>query len=200
LNELLAEQAEAAELGRDALDGAMQAARLTERLLAAGGRQARHPEPVELDALLPILAAVIGADLGPAVEVAVEIAEPLPPVLADPAQLQQILAELAANAAAAMPAGGRFALIAGPVRLDGADHVRLEVRDTGPGMPPDVLARAFEPFFTTKRGERGAGLGLSLVHSLVRQSGGHVELSSAPGAGTSVRVYLPGCPPDCPPS
>ncbi len=123
-------------------------------------------------------------------------------VAGDPAQLHQILMNLAANAVQAMPKGGRLLLNAAvvvrdaPLRLHTGTlrtgrHVAFTVTDTGTGMSADVLSRAFDPFFTTKAKGVGTGLGLSLVHSIARELGGLVDVSSVPGQGSSFTVYLP---------
>jgi len=124
------------------------------------------------------------------------------PCRADPGQLQNALLNLVVNARDAMPHGGQIFVDVGDVVLDAAyaatqaevtpgDYVRLAVRDTGTGMPPEVLARVFDPFFTTKEFGRGNGLGLSMVFGFAKQSGGHVAAESTPGEGTVVTLYLP---------
>ena len=121
---------------------------------------------------------------------------------ADPTQLQTALLNLAVNAADAMPEGGQLMIEVSNVRLDAdyaatnpgareGEFLRLALSDTGSGMPADVIARAFDPFFTTKPVGKGSGLGLSMVHGFVSQSGGHVNIYSEPGLGTTVSLYLP---------
>ncbi len=122
-------------------------------------------------------------------------------VRVDPAQIEQVLMNLAVNARDAMPRGGALVLEtanvdAPPPGADGAlpghgGYVALTVRDTGHGMDETTRARAFEPFFTTKAGLGGTGLGLAMVYGIVQQSGGHLQLESEPGRGTSVRILLP---------
>jgi signal transduction histidine kinase len=112
----------------------------------------------------------------------------LPCISADANQLSQILMNLLLNAAQATPPGGKIMILADKVRF--AEVVELRVRDTGTGIPADILPHIFEPFFTTKRG-KGTGLGLSITQSYVRSHGGDIQVESIPGLGTTVRVTLP---------
>src|SRR5262249_9922141 len=148
---------------------------------------------------------------GGLVEVKVRVEPDLWPVYADPAQVGQVLMNLVLNARDAMPRGGRVTVEVGNVTLEenqvrlgeGAEKaesaegppprefLRLRVRDTGEGIPPEVQAKVFEPFFTTKEHGKGTGLGLAVVHGLVRQHGGWVECSSKVGEGSTFDVYLP---------
>ena len=112
----------------------------------------------------------------------------LPSITADSNQLSQILMNLLLNAAQATPPGGRITILADKVKF--AELIELRVRDTGSGIPADILPHVFEPFFTTKRG-RGTGLGLSITQSYVRSHGGDIQVESIPGYGTTIRVTLP---------
>jgi signal transduction histidine kinase len=112
----------------------------------------------------------------------------LPSITADSNQLSQILMNLLLNAAQATQPGGRITILADKVKF--AEFVELRVRDTGTGIPADILPHVFEPFFTTKRG-RGTGLGLSITQTYVRSHGGDIQVESIPGYGTTVRVTLP---------
>jgi signal transduction histidine kinase len=112
----------------------------------------------------------------------------LPYISADANQLSQILMNLLLNAAEATPPGGTITVLAEKVRL--AEVIELRVRDTGCGIPADILPHVFEPFFTTKRG-KGTGLGLSITQNYVRSHGGHIQVESVPESGTTVRVTLP---------
>lgn len=112
----------------------------------------------------------------------------LPAITADSNQLSQILMNLLLNAAQATAPGGRITILADKVKF--AEFIELRVRDTGCGIPADILPHVFEPFFTTKRG-RGTGLGLSITQAYVRSHGGEIQVESIPGYGTTVRVTLP---------
>ncbi|MGE5145134.1 MAG: PAS domain S-box protein, partial [Candidatus Eiseniibacteriota bacterium] len=182
--------------------GAIRAAELTRRLLAFSRRQSLRPVAFDLNELVTGMTALLQRTLGAEIELATELAADLVPALADPGQVESVLLNLAVNARDAMPAGGRLTVATATVELDeeyawSHDEVRpgayvlLTVTDTGDGMTPETAERAFEPFFTTKEVGKGTGLGLSMVYGFVKQSGGHVELSSAVGRGTTVKVYLP---------
>ncbi|MBI1737583.1 MAG: HAMP domain-containing protein [Candidatus Rokubacteria bacterium] len=117
--------------------------------------------------------------------------EPLPHVLADPNQLDQLLINLTVNAIEAAPEGGWVGIEAAAAARDGRDGVCLVVRDTGPGIPDDLRARVFEPFFTTKPPGRGTGLGLTICRDIVKEHGGEIRVEENPGGGTAVSVWLP---------
>ena len=138
--------------------------------------------------MLPMLRQTLGAGI----VLAAEIADAPLPVRFDRAQLELVLLNLAANAAHAMPDGGR-AMLALQAR-DGAMHLALS--DTGHGMAADVAARALEPFFTTKPAGQGTGLGLAVAADLLGDAGGGIRLETAPGAGTTVHLTLPLAPDD----
>jgi CheY-like chemotaxis protein len=131
--------------------------------------------------------------LGEDVSFQTDVERPLRRVEADPTQMEQVLVNLVVNARDAMPSGGelRIELANATGALDGANAVRVTVRDTGDGMPPHVVERAFEPFYTTKPKGEGTGLGLATVYGIVTQTGGTVEIQSAPGAGTTIELLLP---------
>jgi signal transduction histidine kinase len=115
----------------------------------------------------------------------------LPPVLVDPGHLQQVLINLLTNAIEATPAGGRVVVTGVPRADDGRPGVALEVRDTGSGIPEEVLPRIFDPFFSTKPAREGAGLGLAICRDLVRSNGSDIQVASTPGQGTTFTVWIP---------
>jgi signal transduction histidine kinase/CheY-like chemotaxis protein len=172
-----------------------RAARLVRQLLAFSRKQALEPQVVDVNALVAETARMLRPLLGEDVKVVTRLAPALARARVDPAQIDQVLMNLAVNARDAMPRGGTLALEtanveAGPGVPSGA-WVALTVRDTGEGMDEATRARAFEPFFTTKAGLGGTGLGLAMVYGIVQQSGGIVTLDSEPGRGSSFRILLP---------
>ena len=186
----------------NAMQGAERAAALTQRLLAFSRRQPLSPKPLHLDRVVEGLSDLLKRALGELVRLDISGCPDLWPVEADPNQIESALLNLAVNARDAMAEGGTLTIETGNAHLDDAyvathayvvpgDYVMVAVSDTGTGMPAQVLARIFEPFFTTKEIGRGTGLGLSQVYGFVKQSGGHVEVLSEPGQGTTVKLYLP---------
>ncbi|PCD02215.1 hybrid sensor histidine kinase/response regulator [Sphingomonas spermidinifaciens] len=188
---------------RRLIDGALQSAEraktLVQRLLAFARRQPLQATAVDVATLVDEMAGLIGSTVGPNIEVRVELAPDLPPALADANQLEMALLNLAVNARDAMPRGGRLTIAAGreSVRTQHASglahghYVRLSVSDIGSGMDETTLRRAVEPFFSTKGIGKGTGLGLSMVHGLAAQLGGGMNISSLPGEGTTVTLWLP---------
>jgi PAS domain S-box-containing protein len=177
---------------------ARRAAELTRRLLTFSRKEALVIGPVDLDELTTGLAPLLQRLMGSDVTLRLQIAPGLPRVSGDPAQLEQILLNFAANARDAMPKGGTLSISLSPaVVAAGAAspapgrYVRLVVADTGVGMPADVVAHVFEPFFTTKARGEGTGLGLAIVYGVVKQHGGAISVTSAPGAGTRFDVLFP---------
>jgi signal transduction histidine kinase/CHASE3 domain sensor protein len=175
---------------------------LTSQLLAFARKQPLTPTPIDLSATLPELVPLLRRTLGEHIEVRFVDTAGLWPAMADPAQLESAVLNLALNARDAMPGGGRLTIEMVNKVLDEeyarshaevtpGDYVMVAVSDTGHGMTPDVVARVFEPFFTTKTEGRGTGLGLAMVFGFVKQSGGHIKVYSEPGEGTSVKIYLP---------
>jgi signal transduction histidine kinase len=173
---------------------------LTRQLLAFSRRQHLSPRTMDLNLMLQEFGLLVKQAVGEAVSIVPELGEGPLNVHVDPAQLETALLNLAMNARDAMPDGGqlivRSARSAGPDGVPSreapaAGWICVEVADTGMGMAPELVERIFEPFFTTKEVGKGSGLGLSQVYGFVRQSGGHVRVSSRQGEGSSFRLYLP---------
>ncbi len=173
------------------MGAAERAARLVRQLLAFSRKQVLEPQVVDLNALVSDTARMIRPLLGEDVRIATRLAPALGRVRVDPAQIDQVLMNLAVNARDAMPRGGTLSLETANVGDGPGGQVALVVRDTGLGMDEATRAHLFEPFFTTKGGSGGTGLGLSMVYGIVRQSGGQITVESEPGLGSSFRIVLP---------
>ena len=181
---------------------AARGATLTQRLLAFSRRQPLQPQPVDLGKLVGEMSDLFKRTVGETVRIQTELRDDVWRANIDPHQLETALLNLVINSRDAMPGGGTVTIATSNVTLRNEELVRspdvipgqyilLAVRDTGSGMPADVLARAFEPFFTTKEMGQGTGLGLSMVYGFIKQSGGHIEIESRAGKGTTIRMYLP---------
>jgi PAS domain S-box-containing protein len=201
LEERFAPGSEELELTQAAIEGATQGAELIRRLLAFARRQPLAPKLSDIGPVLEAAAQLFRRTLGESITLEVKLADGLWPVLVDVAQLESSLLNLAVNARDAMPDGGVIIIEAENVTLDGGavvfnpeavagDYLMISLSDTGSGMKPEIISRVFEPFFTTKGG-RGTGLGLSMVHGFVKQSGGHTRIYSELGRGTTISIYLP---------
>ena len=200
-----------------AASSAARAATLTQRLLAFARRQPLDPRPVEANRLIGGMEELLRRTLGPSIDLELDLADGLWPILCDPNQLENAILNLAINARDAMPDGGRLSIETANIRLDTADaaalggevrageHVEIRIADSGVGMDAETRTRAFEPFFTTKPIGQGTGLGLSMLYGFVTQSGGHVRIESEAAEGTLFRLVLPrhhgaaGAPPDAAP-
>ena len=192
----------APELIEAATKAARRGAELNRTLLAFSRRQRLAPTPVAVTDLINGMAGMLMRTLGEQVQVIVASRADLPAAMADPAQLETALLNLAVNARDAMPHGGKLTIETAATYLDEhyasleADvrpgpYVLIAVSDTGTGMTPEVRRRAFEPFFTTKETGKGSGLGLAMVYGFVKQSGGHLKIYSELGHGTTIKIYLP---------
>jgi two-component system, cell cycle sensor histidine kinase and response regulator CckA len=182
------------------------AAHLIRQLLAFGRPQSAAAAPVDVGVVIGRAAALVRPAIGSEVTVLVDNSAPLWPVCIDSGQLEQVLLNLALNARDAMPQGGTLLISAQNFTLEKprrfqetelrpGPYVLIRIGDTGMGMTDAVIDRAFEPFFTTKPAGKGTGLGLSVVYGIIHGSGGFLEINSAPGAGTEMRIYLPPCVP-----
>ena len=185
-----------------AMYGARSAAQLTQRLLAFSRRQALDPVRVDMNRLVTDMTDLLKRSLGEQINVETVLGAGLWPAFIDPNQLENALLNLALNARAAMPDGGCLTIETANTYLDDAyarrfgdiepgQYVVLCVTDTGTGIPANVIDHVFEPFFSTKAAGEGSGLGLSMVHGFVKQSGGHVRIYSEESHGTTVKLYLP---------
>jgi PAS domain S-box-containing protein len=175
---------------------------VTRQLLAFGRRQASRPRLFALGDVVSSMDKMLRRLIGPEIEIEIACGEVPVMVRADPGQWEQVVMNLAINARDAMPKGGRLTIRVDEVEVDEASAVtltegqegryaRLSVSDSGHGMTEQVRAKLFEPFFTTKEQGKGTGLGLSIVYGIVKQSGGHISVSSEPGRGAMFQIYLP---------
>jgi two-component system, NtrC family, sensor kinase len=179
-----------------------RAAELTKRLLAFSRNQPLDPRPIDINLLVADMSDLLGRTLGETISIETVRGGGLWLTEVDKTQLESALLNLAINARDAMPGGGKLTIETGNAFLDEAycasaggiepgQYVMIAMSDTGTGMSADVISKAFDPFFTTKPAGAGTGLGLSQVHGFIKQSGGHVQIYSELGEGTTVRVYLP---------
>jgi signal transduction histidine kinase/CheY-like chemotaxis protein len=166
-------------------------AKLSSQLLSFARKQPLQPDAIALRDVFANIDLLLKRAVGERVEVRLEIGDDAWNVKVDPQQLENVILNLALNASDAMPTGGALTIAADNLTRDGVDVVHLRFSDTGEGMPAEVKARAFEPFFSTKGVGKGTGLGLSMAYGFVKQSGGDIDIDSAPGAGTTVHILLP---------
>ena len=179
-----------------AKEGANRAADLTRRLLAFARQQPLQPQVIDANQLVAKMTELLERTLGGGISIETDLPEGLWHICADPGQLENALLNLCVNARDAMDGEGTLRIKtrncpAHDVAGGTEDHVILSISDTGPGMSPEVLARAFEPFFTTKSVTKGTGLGLAQVDGFVRQTGGYVAIDSQLGKGVTVEISLP---------
>ncbi|WP_279478960.1 response regulator [Aureimonas sp. SK2] len=186
---------------RNALAGVSRGAKLASQLLAFGRRQALEPKVVNVTRFVRGMDDMLRRAIGEGVEVETVFGGGLWNTFIDPTQIENALLNLAINARDAMDGQGKLTIELGNAHLDddyarrhevtAGQYVMLAVSDTGSGMSPEIIERVFEPFFTTKAEGKGSGLGLSMVYGFVKQSGGHVNIYSEVGQGTTIRLYLP---------
>jgi PAS domain S-box-containing protein len=170
---------------------AERAATLTKQLLVFSRRDTVRPDVLDVNHVVEDAQTLLARTLGEDVELSVRLGESLGPIYADRGKMEQVLMNLVVNARDAMPDGGSLTIETAALELDSGPHVRLEVADTGRGMPPEVVEKAFEPFFTTKEKGRGTGLGLATVYGIVTEAGGHIAIRSEEGRGTAFAIHLP---------
>jgi PAS domain S-box-containing protein len=178
-----------------------RAALLTSQLLAFSRDQVLRPRIVDLSQVVRGMGSLLSRIIGEDLQVVEELADDLPPIRVDPAQLEHVIINLAVNARDAMPTGGTLTLVTAldPVGPDAAEslgiapgrYVTLRVTDTGVGMDESTRRRIFEPFFTTKPTGQGTGLGLAMAHGVILQSGGGIQVQSRPGEGSTFTLRFP---------
>ena len=179
-----------------------RASDLTRQLLAFSRRQVLRPRIVDLNTLVTEMRGMLHRLIGEDIQLSTRLSALPLRVRADPAQIEQVIMNLAVNARDAMPEGGSLEIVTERVRVASdtpagrpgippGDYCLMRVRDTGTGMGPEILQRLFEPFFTTKEKGKGTGLGLSTAYGIVQQSGGHISCRSTPGRGTVFMIHLP---------
>jgi PAS domain S-box-containing protein len=178
---------------------ASECAQLTKQLLAIGRKQDLHPSAISLNTLVVDYESTIRDLIGPRVQLVIKLHPESGSFSADRAQIQRVIANLVTNARDAMPDGGQLTISTSPVIVGGfrpmlmnpGIYTRLSVTDTGSGLSDEIQSHIFEPFFTTKPPGKGSGLGLSIVHGIVSQSGGHIRVHSRPGQGTTIEIFFP---------
>ena len=201
LEDFTGAEPDAEQLRAEALAGALHGSELTRQLLAFARRQPLHPAQVQPNQLILAISRLLARLLGEHIELKLDLAADPWSVSVDSAQLEAALTNLVSNARDAMGNGGILTIATTNVCVDGrvaadnpglspGDHVRIEVTDTGAGIPAHIVGNIFEPFFTTKAQGKGTGLGLSTVFGFARQSGGHVAVRSQPGLGATFSLYL----------
>ncbi|MGH7071362.1 MAG: response regulator [Acetobacteraceae bacterium] len=202
LEQELEARSELLEMVREGIEATLSGSELTGRLLAIGQSQELKPEVTDLGEVLSDMVRMLRRVLDERVEIEFTLGPQLWDVRIDRSRLEGCLLNLAINSRDAMPEGGRLILAAFNTVLEAEantsarterNFVELTVRDTGVGMPPEIRERALQPFFTTKPSGQGSGLGLSIVHGFVAQSGGQLEIASLVGGGTTVTLRLPRC-------
>jgi PAS domain S-box-containing protein len=184
----------------EAIDMAVSRAEtLTRQLLTFSRRQRLNPQPIDIGQRIEAFREVLQSSLHGAVQMTVVTPPDLWPVAVDLGEFELALVNIAVNARDAMPDGGRFGIEARNVTLTKDDHglelegefVALVFKDSGVGIPEDILPKVIEPFFTTKQVNKGTGLGLSQVYGLAHQSGGAISIESTLGEGSTITLYLP---------
>jgi PAS domain S-box-containing protein len=184
------------------LGSGQRAADLVKQLMAFSRKQVIEPKVLDLNEVMANMDKMLQRIIGEDIELKTNLSPKLWPVKVDPAQIEQVIVNLAVNARDAMPEGGRLTLettnialsedyIAQHWEAQPGDYVLLGISDSGVGMSQEVQAHIFEPFFTTKEKGQGTGLGLATVFGIVKQSGGNIQVYSEEGRGTSFKIYLP---------
>ncbi len=202
LGRMVRSDGSATEVCDEAREAALRCADLIRGLLAFARRQPLTPRELDVNALIQETTRLLNRTLGQTIEIKLHLDATLCPAIADAAQLQSAVVNLAMNARDAMPRGGQLDIRTRNTDLDAeyaahragviaGSYVLIEISDAGTGISPEIIGQIFEPFFTTKESGRGTGLGLAMVFGFVKQSGGHLDVYSEPGHGTTFRMYLP---------
>ena len=187
-----------------ALTAARNGATIVSQMLAFARKRMLQPLILDLNQTLREIEILVGRSCNESVELKFDLADDIPPIEADPSELQSALINLVINACDAMPDGGTLTIgsarrtLQSHPHLSPGDYVVLTVQDTGTGMTDDVRQHAFEPFFTTKEIGKGTGLGLSAVYGMARQLGGDVNIVTSEGRGTTIELLLPAAAPGTP--
>ena len=186
----------------EAQDAARKGSDLTRQLLAFARKQELEPRDTSINEMVRGMESLVARTIGENIELKVETMAGDPRSLIDPSQLESAILNLAINARDAMPNGGKLTVETQAAYLDRfyteknpdvvpGHYVLVAVSDSGTGMAPELLEKVFQPFFTTKGPGKGSGLGLSMVYGFIKQSGGHIQVYSEVGHGTSIKMYLP---------
>ena len=186
----------------EAQDAATKGSDLTRQLLAFARKQELEPKDTSVNDMVRGMESLVARTIGENIELKVETMGGDPRSLIDPSQLESAILNLAINARDAMPNGGKLTIETQSAYLDRfyaeknpdvvpGHYVLVAVSDSGTGMAPELLEKVFQPFFTTKAAGKGSGLGLSMVYGFIKQSGGHIQVYSEVGHGTSIKMYLP---------
>ncbi len=181
------------------LDASETGANLVRGLLSFSGKQAFHPVPMDLNALIRRSVHLFRGVVTEKIDFTFELADYALTVMADKTELERVLMNLIANARDAMPSGGVIAISTAEVqlgkdfsaRLNPGRYAMVGIMDNGIGMDEGIAGKIFDPFFTTKEVGKGTGLGLSLVYGIIRQHDGEIEVHSSPGMGTVMKIFLP---------
>ncbi len=179
-----------------------KASELTRQLLAFSRKQEMVKQVTDPNELIKNLSKLLNRVLGDDIALELTTSPELPEIMADPAQIEQVLMNMAVNAKDAMPNGGKLTIKTSAVTLgksaisqldgvDPGDFVQISITDNGTGIPPEIKEKIFDPFFTTKDADRGSGLGLAMVFGIIRQHNGHVTVDSEPNQGTTFNFFLP---------
>jgi PAS domain S-box-containing protein len=202
LGDAVADKPELAAIAKLISEAADRGAELTRHLLAFARKQPLQPHEVDINELIVNTLKLVRSALGESIETETVLMGDVSPALVDPSQLSSALLNLSINARDAMPNGGKLLFETHNVVLDqsyalsntevrAGNYVLIAVTDNGTGIPEAIRAKIFEPFFTTKDVGKGTGLGLSMVYGFVKQSGGHIQVYSEEGYGTTFKLYLP---------